>query len=158
MFHMRARGSWPVSKTVHKAHRTLGRREAGDLVVNQAGGQRGVDHIGLAQRAAPALRPDHPYRTVWLDGGLELRDALEVGRSLSADEHQIARGARAADDHIRGPLMNQLDERSVVQIDNRDPGAGPYSELVEQFPQLCCSWPSPPLTRLKTITPTSQPA
>src|ERR1700687_1665867 len=139
--------------------------EARDLVVDQTGGEAGVDHVGLFDRGPAALRPHHPDRAIRLDPLLDLFQAQQVLAVPRTHEHQVDGLARFAFHDVGGPLAKEGEEAGVVEVDDRHLRAWLDSELVEQRPrrrnfraQPLSSSGLPPRTALKTITPRSHPA
>src|SRR2546430_6193580 len=111
---VRRTGSRPALGAVAKAklesHLAVRVREAGDLVVDEAGFQTCVDKVGVAQRAAASFQPHDPDGAVRFDPGLQLLEALEVAGVVGAHEYDVARRPRLAAGDIGSPLAQELHE------------------------------------------------
>src|SRR5439155_21889280 len=121
-----------VPQPKDETHRSMGLREACDLVVDQPRSKTGVDEVGVAQRAAAALGPNHPDGAVGLDPGLRLFQLLEIAHLLSSDEDDVTWRSRLAPDDFWRPRSQQLHERIVEDANDRYLRARFHAELVEQ--------------------------
>lgn len=110
----------------------MGVGEACDLVVHQARGEPGRDHVCLAESASPSFWTDHPDRAIRLDPRLQVHELFQISRRFRAEEDKIARRWRLAVDYVRCPLPEQRHESRVIEVNYRDLGSRLDAELVKK--------------------------
>src|SRR5713101_3903849 len=110
----------------------LGCRRSWRSFVDEACGKAGFDDVGVAQGAAPALGAHDPDGAIGLDPGLELVEPSQTGCIFSPYEDEVDFRSRFAGDDVRGPLLQQLDEARILEVDDRDLRSWLHAQLVKQ--------------------------
>jgi len=114
----------------------VGGREARHFVVDEPDRDRRIDHVDIAERGRLPLPPNDPDRAVLAQGPLEVVEPTEVSDRLGPvhDDVGVGRGDVTGPEvgHIGGALGEERPEDGVVHVGDRDPGAGPDAELVEE--------------------------
>src|SRR5262245_41678731 len=106
-------------------------REAHDLRVDEAEGQRRLSHVVLGELLA-ALRPEDPDLAVGANRFHERREPRESRAVPDGGEDRVASLPRPPAGHLGGARREVREERSVIDPEDRDARAQLDAELVEK--------------------------
>src|SRR5439155_3464630 len=108
----------------------MGRRERGDLVVDQTRALGGRHDLDVTERRVLPLPRDDPDRSVPLDERLQLCQASEFAMGVGLQKRQVRILPRARGDI--GALLQQRQKARIPDTKDRHASSRPHAELVEQ--------------------------